>query len=113
MKQFQLLLGDENPLLKSLKDRKFHTPTEIQEKTIPEILKGNDVIAGASTGSGKTLAFAAGLIKNTKKDFGVQGLVLTPTRELAEQISNELRDFAKEKKLEIRMRQFYTKFIKI
>jgi ATP-dependent RNA helicase DeaD len=101
MEQFMDLLGTEHPLLVSIKDRGFTVPSEIQEKTIPEILKGKDVIAGASTGSGKTLAFAAGLIKNAKKDHGVQGLVLTPTRELAEQISNEISDFAKDKDLDV------------
>ena len=101
MEQFMNILGTEHPLLVSIKDRGFTVPSEIQEKTIPEILKGKDVIAGASTGSGKTLAFAAGLIKNAKKDHGVQGLVLTPTRELAEQISNEISDFAKDKDLDV------------
>ena len=101
MKTFEELLGKENPLLKSIKNRGFETPTEIQEKSIPVILEGKDIIAGASTGSGKTLAFASGLIKNVKKDFGIQGLVLTPTRELAEQITKELTDFSKYKKLEV------------
>ncbi|MBT4135262.1 DEAD/DEAH box helicase [archaeon] len=101
MEQFEILLGKENPLLKSVTERGFTVPSEIQLKSIPEILKGRDVIAGASTGSGKTLAFAAGLIKNTKKDFGVQTLVLTPTRELAEQISTELLDFSRHKDLDV------------
>jgi ATP-dependent RNA helicase DeaD len=100
MEEFEKLL-ETNPILKSIKDRGFKEPTEIQKKSIPFILKGKDVIAGASTGSGKTLAFAAGLIKNTEKDKGIQGLVLTPTRELAEQITNELIDFSREKDLDI------------
>tara|TARA_Y100000034_G_scaffold21160_1_gene24349 strand:- start:15144 stop:16580 length:1437 start_codon:yes stop_codon:yes gene_type:complete len=101
MEQFMNILGTDHPILVSIKDRGFTVPSEIQEKTIPEILKGKDLIAGASTGSGKTLAFAAGLIKNAKKDHGVQGLVLTPTRELAEQISNEISYFAKDKGLDV------------
>jgi ATP-dependent RNA helicase DeaD len=101
MEQFERLLGQDNPLFKSIQDRGFQAPSEIQEKSIPEILKNNDVIAGAATGSGKTLAFASGLIKNAKKDYGVQGLVLTPTRELAEQVSEELADFGKHKNLEV------------
>ena len=99
MEKFENLLGKENPLFNSVKDRGFEVPSEIQEKSIPLILKGNDVIAGASTGSGKTLAFAAGLINNIKKGQGIQGLVLTPTRELAEQITTQLLDFAKYKDL--------------
>ncbi len=99
--EFELMLGKDSPLLLSVRERGFVIPSEIQKKSIPEILKGKDVIAGASTGSGKTLAFAAGLINNTKKDFGIQGLVLTPTRELAEQITNELSDFSKQKDLDV------------
>jgi len=101
MENFERLLGKDNPMLESIKSRGFQIPTEIQEKSIPEILKRKDVIAGASTGSGKTLAFAAGLINNVKKDFGIQGLVLTPTRELAEQITNELLDFSRFRDLEV------------
>ncbi len=99
--EFEKLLGKDNPLLMSVRHRGFEVPSEIQRKSISPILEGRDVIAGAATGSGKTLAFAAGLIKNTKKDCGIQGLVLTPTRELAEQITNELTDFSKHKNLEI------------
>ncbi|MEN9626715.1 MAG: hypothetical protein RL557_1043 [archaeon] len=101
MEQFVQLLGEDSPILDSIKKRGYTEPSEIQEKSIPEILKGKDVIAGASTGSGKTLAFAVGLIKNAKKDFGIQGLVLTPTRELAEQITKELIHFSGEKNLDI------------
>jgi ATP-dependent RNA helicase DeaD len=99
--EFEKLLGTDNPLLKAIKDRGFEIPTEIQKKAIPIVLEGNDVIAGASTGSGKTLAFAAGLINNIQKDFGIQGLVLTPTRELAEQVAEELLDFSKFKDLDV------------
>ncbi len=101
MEQFVQLLGEDSPILDSIKKRGYAVPSEIQEKSIPEILKGKDVIAGASTGSGKTLAFAVGLIQNAKKDFGIQGLVLTPTRELAEQITKELMHFTGEKDLDI------------
>lgn len=101
MKNFEELLGKENPMLGIIRDREFKNPSEIQEKSIPVILKGKDVIAGASTGSGKTLAFAAGLIKNVEKRCGIQGLVLTPTRELAEQIANELSKFSRHKGLDV------------
>ncbi len=101
MEEFEKLLGKENPLLASIKDREFDVPSEIQEKTIPIILEGKDVIAGAATGSGKTLAFAAGLINNIEKGKGIQGLILTPTRELAEQVTSQLLDFSKYKKLKV------------
>ena len=101
MENFEKLLGIDNPILQTITERGFESPSEIQELAIPKVLEGSDVIAGASTGSGKTLAFATGLIKNAKKDYGVQGLVITPTRELADQITKELADFSKYKKLNI------------
>src|SRR3989338_4869446 len=101
MEKFERLLGKDNPMLESLKNKGYKVPTEIQEKSIPEILKGRDIIAGASTGSGKTLAFSIGIVKNVKKNYGIQGLILTPTRELAEQIKKELSDFSRHKNLNI------------
>jgi len=94
-------LGIIEPILESIKEEGFEKPTEIQEKTIPLILEGRDVIAGSATGSGKTLAFGAGIIQNSEKGKGVQALVLTPTRELAEQVSGALRTFSKNKPLRI------------
>jgi len=94
-------IGIIEPILKSIQEQKFEIPTEIQEKSIPLILEGKDVIAMAATGSGKTLAFAAGIIKNTEKGKGIQALILTPTRELAEQVSNHLQRFSKHKHLEM------------
>ena len=99
--KFEELLEKDSPLFKAILDRGFEEPSEIQEKSIPAIVSGKDVIAGAATGSGKTLAFASGLVKNVEKDKGIQGLVLTPTRELAEQITKELVDFAKYKDLNV------------
>ena len=101
MNKFEKLLGKDSPLFKAILDRGFEEPSEIQEKSIPAIVDSKDVIAGAATGSGKTLAFATGLVKNVEKDKGIQGLVLTPTRELAEQITKELIDFAKYKNLNV------------
>jgi ATP-dependent RNA helicase DeaD len=101
MEKFEKILGKDSPLLTTIKARGFEAPSEIQEKAIPLILEGKDVIGGASTGSGKTLAFAAGLIKNATRGHGIRGLVLTPTRELAEQITKEVSDFSKSKDLEI------------
>jgi len=75
MKTFEQLLGKDSPLLISIKNRGFEKPSEIQEKSIPIILEGRDIIAGASTGSGKTLAFASGLINNSKPGKGIKGLV--------------------------------------
>ena len=94
-------LGIIEPVLKSIEEEKFENPTEIQEKSIPLILAGKDVIAGSATGSGKTLAFASGIIENCEKRKGIQALILTPTRELAEQVSEALKKFSKYKPLNV------------
>ncbi|MBN1455590.1 MAG: DEAD/DEAH box helicase [Methanomicrobia archaeon] len=94
-------LGIIEPILKSIEEAKFERPTEIQRKAIPPILEGRDVIAGASTGSGKTLAFAAAIIEKSEKGAGIQALVLTPTRELAQQVAAALGDFSRYKPLRI------------
>lgn len=95
MKSFSHLPLSE-AMLKNLKNLNYNTMTPIQEKTIPEILKGDDILAQAKTGSGKTAAFGIGLLHqiNTKR-YRIQALVLCPTRELADQVTNELRRLAK------------------
>ena len=94
-------LGLCEHVLEVISNKKFEKPSEIQEKTIPLILEGKDVIAGSATGSGKTLAFGAGMIKNVVQGKGVQGLILTPTRELCEQVSLAIEEFSYYKKLEV------------
>ncbi len=94
-------LGISNAILKSIDEHGFENPTEIQEKSIPLILDGEDVIAGSATGSGKTLAFASGILQNSDKGNGIQALILTPTRELAEQVANSFRKFSKYDPLKI------------
>ena len=68
----------------------YHTPTPIQQAAIPEVLMGHDVMAGAQTGTGKTAAFALPLIQRHLERHdavkGIRVLVLTPTRELAQQV---------------------------
>ncbi|HEX7627904.1 MAG TPA: DEAD/DEAH box helicase [Candidatus Methanoperedens sp.] len=100
MENFKIL-GISEPVLRSIKDERFDSPSEIQEISIPLIIAGKDVIAGSATGSGKTLAFAAGILKNAQKGRGIQALVLTPTRELAEQVAQALIRFSKYDPLEI------------
>ena len=94
-------LGISEPVLRSINDEKFEIPSEIQEKSIPLIIAGKDVIAGSATGSGKTLAFASGILQSSEKGKGVQALVLTPTRELAEQVAKALTKFSKYRPLSI------------
>ena len=94
MEKFRNLKLSEK-ILKVIEEAKFSEPSEIQEKTIPLILEGKDVLGSSATGSGKTLAFGAGIIEKIHKDKGIQALILTPTRELAEQISGHLKIFSK------------------
>ncbi|MCK5477124.1 MAG: DEAD/DEAH box helicase, partial [Candidatus Aenigmarchaeota archaeon] len=94
-------LGIIEPILKVIEEEEFEKPTEIQEKSIPLVVSGKDVIAGSATGSGKTLAFGSGIIQNVEKRKGIGALVLAPTRELAEQVSGSLKKFAKYQPLNI------------
>ncbi|MFH1588989.1 MAG: DEAD/DEAH box helicase [archaeon] len=94
-------LGIIDSILQVIDEEGFKEPSEIQRKTIPLVSEGKDVIAGSATGSGKTLAFGAGIIKNSHKGGGIQALIMTPTRELAEQIKKHLRLFSKYKPLKI------------
>ena len=79
-----------------LSDMGFTTFTPVQEQSLPPIIDGKDILAQAQTGSGKTLAFAIGLLlKINPRFFGVQALVMCPTRELADQVSKEIRKVAR------------------
>ncbi len=77
------------------------TPTEIQAKSIPAIITGKDVIGESATGSGKTLAFGCGVIEHVECKGSLQALILTPTRELAEQVKEMLNQLSYQKKLNI------------
>lgn len=94
-------LGIDEDVLKVLSEKNFEKPSEIQEKSIPIALEGHDIIAGSETGSGKTLAFGSPIIKNTTKSGKTNALILTPTRELAEQVAKSLEEFSKYKNLEV------------
>jgi len=87
-------LGLNEDILSAIKRLDFESPSEIQEKSIPLVLSGKDVIAKSATGSGKTLAFGAGILKKVTRGSGVQALVLTPTRELANQVAEHLKTFS-------------------
>jgi ATP-dependent RNA helicase RhlE len=73
--------------------RKFISPTPIQDMAIPPILEGRDIIGVANTGTGKTAAYLIPLINKVIKDSNQKVLIITPTRELAMQISNEIYGF--------------------
>ncbi len=89
-------LGLLPPLARAIEVLGFTSMTPVQAHALPAILEGRDVTAQARTGSGKTLALAVGIL--TRVDLAesrVQGLVVCPTRELAEQVSTEIRRLAK------------------
>ncbi len=86
----------EEGLKKAIAELGFEKPTQVQEKVIPAMLDGNDIVAQAPTGTGKTFAFALPIITNTPKDCkDVKSLILCPTRELVIQISNEFKKLLK------------------
>ncbi|MBW3004567.1 DEAD/DEAH box helicase, partial [Candidatus Woesearchaeota archaeon] len=93
--------GLSQPLLMTIKKLRFTKPTQIQEQSIPDIVKGKDVVGESATGSGKTLAFGCGIIEQVEPGKGLQALVLAPTRELAEQVKGSLTELSKHKKLKI------------
>ncbi len=89
-----------NQLLKrNLRSRSYEIPTQIQDKAIPLGLEGKDVIGIANTGTGKTAAFLLPLLNNLLNNRGQKVLIIAPTRELAQQISQESRAFARGGKL--------------
>ncbi len=89
----QLPLREE--LLKSIASLNYEQMTPVQVQSLPIMLQNKDVIAQAKTGSGKTAAFGLSLLNNIKTGFfGAQGLILCPTRELAEQTGQVLRRLA-------------------
>ncbi len=92
-------LGLQKELVQQLQTYKIEQPTLIQEKGIPVLLTGQDLIAKSETGSGKTLCFALPIIEKTISGKGIQSLIIAPTRELAKQIAIEFQKFSKYKNL--------------
>lgn len=83
-------------VLQAVTDLGYEIPTPIQERAIPALLAGRDVLGQAQTGTGKTAAFALPLLHNLDTGArGVQGLVVTPTRELALQVSKAIYDYGR------------------
>lgn len=82
--------GLKEQILKGISEAGFAQPSPIQEKAIPALLTGSDLIAQARTGTGKTAAFGLPMMSLMKGNRGVEGLVICPTRELAVQVSDEL-----------------------
>ena len=95
-------LGINEDILKVLKNSGITNPTAIQEESIRFIKEGRDVIAEAETGTGKTLAFLLPIFENISPDINaVQALIITPTRELAIQITEEAMKLKEAKDINI------------
>ncbi len=88
-------LGLSDDVLKGITDQGFEEAFPIQEAVIPVLLSGRDVVGQAHTGSGKTAAFALSMLQEIQPKQGIQGLIMAPTRELAMQISDEIKKFGK------------------
>lgn len=89
-----------NPVLKqNIVKKGYLQPTPIQDQAIQPILEGKDLIGLANTGTGKTAAFLIPIIDKIYKDRNQKALIIVPTRELAAQINQELRDFAQDMKI--------------
>ena len=99
MKFENLDLGED--LLKTIQTLGYTEPTEIQEKSIPLIMKRKDVIGESATGSGKTLAFGCGILDQVVPNKGLQALVLVPTRELAEQVKDSINELSERRKIKV------------
>jgi len=91
-------------ILKAVHETGYETPTPIQAQAIPAVLAGHDLLAGAQTGTGKTAAFTLPILhrlsqnpaaKNKFGGKGIRALVLTPTRELAAQVEESVREYGK------------------
>ena len=89
-------------LVQAVTERGYETPTPIQIEVIPVMLTGRDVVGQAQTGTGKTAAFALPMLNNLDSDIvGVQCLVVTPTRELANQVANAIYEYGQHRKVRV------------
>lgn len=88
--------GLKKEILRAISYAGFKTPSPIQKMAIPFVLAGRDVVAQAHTGTGKTAAFGLPVLSNMSGKDGVEALIITPTRELATQVSDELFKYGKE-----------------
>ena len=100
------------PILKALEKEGIHQPTPIQQLAIPEVFNGKDVMATAHTGTGKTAAFVLPLLEmlsevHYNKNVPLRALILTPTRELAIQISKEIKKFSAQMKPKISLNEIF------
>jgi ATP-dependent RNA helicase RhlE len=99
-------LGLSDALVRAVTERGYTVPTPIQRQAIPAVLSGGDLLAGAQTGTGKTAGFTLPILQRLAADNGnksgrapIRALILTPTRELAAQVEESVREYGKYVKL--------------
>ena len=92
--KFNEIIKDER-IIKVLNEKGYDTPTEIQGSIIPLIIDGNDVLGQSQTGTGKTIAYLAPILQSLEDNKKLQALILAPTRELAIQIDNDIKEMSK------------------
>ncbi|SMF55192.1 ATP-dependent RNA helicase RhlE [Alteromonadaceae bacterium Bs31] len=93
-------LGLSQPIAKAVAEQGYTTPTPVQEKAIPAVLDGRDLMAAAQTGTGKTAGFTLPILQQLSKGSSAQAnqvraLILTPTRELAAQVAESVKTYSK------------------
>lgn len=95
-------LGLSEPILRAIADAGYTTPTPIQQKAIPQVINGGDLLAGAQTGTGKTAGFTLPILHLLSQKPMAEGpkgrprcMMLTPTRELAAQIEESVKTYGK------------------
>jgi len=94
-------LGLTTPLLQAVKEMGFTEPTDVQQKMIPLVLAGRDVLVQARTGTGKTAAFGLPILQMIDLEDRLQAIILAPTRELAVQVAAELRRLRPSERLHV------------
>ena len=94
-------LGISAKTVETLHNMGFEEPTPIQQESIPYALEGRDILGQAQTGTGKTGAFGIPLIEKVVGRDGVQALILAPTRELAMQVAEQLREFSEGQRVRV------------
>lgn len=93
-------LGLSEERVAQLESLGFETPTSIQAQAIPHILEGRDIVGQSQTGTGKTAAYSLPILEQIDiENRGVQALILTPTRELAQQVAKAIKDFSWNRRL--------------
>jgi ATP-dependent RNA helicase DeaD len=93
-------LGLSDTCVQQLEELGFVEPTQIQQQAIPSLLEGRDLVGQSQTGTGKTAAFSLPMLDLIdSRSKAVQGLILTPTRELAQQVGQAIKDFANNRRI--------------